>query len=154
MEKYIIDTDMENEFGEIHLSTKGCKKHMNLSEEEFKALVTIGIESKKVKLREKNSKKYLCVIGLSMDEKEVENAEVLQKLIKIIKYNAVNETVEGYLYLDQQECLKLLNVSWEEFKIVMALGVKRESLKYEMIKNIKVICYSRERRLKADQLDL
>lgn len=74
-----------------------------------------------------------------------------EKMVKFIKQSK-EETEEGYLFTTTKSLIKMLEISEGKLKKVVQHALKKEILKFDEIKEVRIVVYTQERRLDIKHL--
>ena len=72
-------------------------------------------------------------------------AELMERVIKVVK-TSKEETEEGFLFMTEEMCLEKLEISPLKSKKAVTHGLREDKLKFEEIKDVKIVVYTNERR--------
>ena len=77
--------------------------------------------------------------------------ELMERVIKVVK-TSKQETEEGFLFMTEEMCLKKLEISPLKLKKAVKHGLREDKLKFEEIKDVKIVVYTNERRVSLKHL--
>lgn len=143
---------IENDRGESISSLQNVKQNLQVEKKDFERALEYCKKNKCVRTYQGKTNIVVVLLKEELPEDIIPGIEELKEsVIKIVK-TSNEETEEGYMYMTETKVLELLKISATKLRKVVTYGLRFELLKFDVIKENKIVVYTQERRLSVNKL--